>query len=297
MSLDAKRIHKPIRKLRKFFKKAPRRPTIDEVHDLRTNSRRFETEIDAFGLSSKRNERRLLRHLRKIRKRAGKIRDLDVLTGYLLGLNVDGEQGCIVELVESFGMDRGRHVKKLRKLVLETRTQLRPGLKRSASKLQKLVTESQENPGGSDPPRVAEAAAKALRLADELKSPARLNEGNLHPYRLKVKALQYVLQLSSEADQQEFVDALREVKDAIGEWHDWGELIAIASDTLDHGEDCKLLPKLKEIRDEKYERALSLANEMRERFIGLNKGRHLRRGTKSISRRPVMEAASAITSR
>ena len=75
----------------------PKRPGIEQIHDLRTSSRRFETEVDAFGLSSKPNERRLLPDLRRIRKRAGKIRDLDVLTGHLLGLVVNREQDCIIE--------------------------------------------------------------------------------------------------------------------------------------------------------------------------------------------------------
>ena len=96
MSLDIDRIDKPIRTLRKFLKKVPKRPGVEQIHDLRTSSRRFETEVDAFGLSSKPNERRLLPDLRRIRKRAGKIRDLDVLTGHLLGLVVNGEQDCII---------------------------------------------------------------------------------------------------------------------------------------------------------------------------------------------------------
>ena len=57
MSLDLDRIHKPIRKLRKFVKKAPKKPRPEEIHDLRTNSRRLETEVEVFGLSSKANER------------------------------------------------------------------------------------------------------------------------------------------------------------------------------------------------------------------------------------------------
>ena len=50
MSLDIGRIDRPIRRLRKFLKEAPKRPGIEQIHDLRTSSRRFETEVDAFGL-------------------------------------------------------------------------------------------------------------------------------------------------------------------------------------------------------------------------------------------------------
>lgn len=298
MSFDIDRIDKPIRTLRKFLKKAPKRPGIEQIHDLRTNSRRFETEVDAFGLRSSPNERRLLPHLRRIRKRAGNIRDLDVLTGYLLGLDVKGEQDCIVELLETFGMNRAKRVKELRKLVLNSRPQLRRRLKRSSSKLDKLVKETQACPADSMPRRVRETTAKALQLAEKLTTPARLNKANLHRYRLKVKALLYVLQFADRADEQEFVAKLQEVKDAIGAWHDWEELVAIASEILDHGAECKLLPQLKATSEEKYKRALLLTNEMRAQFIGSKASQHFgnRQPRRTISARST-SAASAIRSR
>ena len=294
MALDNDRLNKPIQRLRKFFKKAPKRPTVDQIHRLRTSSRRFEAELEALGLSSGRNERRVLPDVQKIRKRAGKIRDLDVLTGHLLKLDVDGEQDCIVELVEAFGVKRAKQAKKLRKLVLRNRSQLRRRLKQSSRMLDELLSKVEDADSGSQP--ATEVAANALRLAGDLKTPARLTKSNLHPYRLKVKALQYVLQLSDEAEQQEFIDKLRAVKDAIGEWHDWEELIAIAKESLDHGAECKLLPKLKTLSEEKYERALSLTNHMRNEFISPRTSDTSRkpRRSRAIHTRAINVAASAI---
>lgn len=60
---------------------------------------------------------------------------------------------------------------------------------------------------------------------------------------------------------------LGEVKDAIGEWHDWEELIAIATDLLDHGPGSDLLHRLKTISSTKYEHALSLTNELRKTYL------------------------------
>jgi CHAD domain-containing protein len=109
--------------------------------------------------------------------------------------------------------------------------------------------------------------AKALQLTAALKAPARLNKKNPHPFRLKVKELRYVLQLADRADQQEFVNNLGDVKDAIGEWNDWEELTAIATDLLNHGRTCKLIPKLSDVSERKYRSALSLTNQMRQRFL------------------------------
>lgn len=89
---------------------------------------------------------------------------------------------------------------------------------------------------------------------------------------------------------QPFIDALGQVKDAIGEWHDWEELIAIAADRLDHGPACKLLHELKAVSARKYECALSLTNKMRRDFLSSGRfGKHR-------PARPILEATAAIAS-
>jgi CHAD domain-containing protein len=66
----------------------------------------------------------------------------------------------------------------------------------------------------------AEAMAAAAKLSRELAQPATLNKSNLHPYRLKVKELRYILQMADSPDTRDFIDSLGAVKNAIGEWHD-----------------------------------------------------------------------------
>jgi hypothetical protein len=43
MALDDNRLLEPVKKLRKLIKKIDKGPNPDAVHDLRTNTRRFET--------------------------------------------------------------------------------------------------------------------------------------------------------------------------------------------------------------------------------------------------------------
>src|SRR5215831_6263896 len=47
--LVSKRFEKPVRKFRSFLKKAPKRPSIAHIRDLRTNARRSESIIAAPG--------------------------------------------------------------------------------------------------------------------------------------------------------------------------------------------------------------------------------------------------------
>jgi CHAD domain-containing protein len=298
MSLDPDQIQKSVNKLRKLVKKAPKRPTPDQVHDLRTQARRFEATTEALHLDSKRNERRALRTLARIRKRAGKVRDMDVFTGRSSNLRVDDDQDCLVQLLEHLGSARYQHARKLSLEMRESGPALRKRLKRTAARFEKLISINRKNDkknGGrkSSNGRTkadAEVAALALKLASELENPPALNKNNLHPYRLKVKELRNVLALAGNPGNQAFIDILGEVKDAIGEWHDWEELIAIADDLLDHGPACKLLQELKTISARKYEHALSLTHKMRRDFL-----RSARFG-KHAPPRPILQATAAIAS-
>ena len=294
MSIDAERIHKPIRKLRQILKKLPKRPSSKKIHDLRTNARRFEATVEALGFGRSKNEKKLLRRLARLRKCAGKVRDMDVLIGYALTTNVDGEQDCLMHVLETLAANRRRNVRRLRALDAGIGPRLRRRLKRSKSKLTKSLQDTQKQSSDSSPDPPAEALARAIRLAGELKKPPRLNKPNLHPYRLKVKDLRYILQLAPDADQREFVNKLGEVKDAIGEWHDWEELCVIADDVRHHGAKCKLLPKLRSIADTKYSNAIALANNLRRAFLeskALTRARSRTRNRPPI--RPTVLAATA----
>jgi CHAD domain-containing protein len=267
MALDADRIGKTSRKLRKLLKKAPKRPTPDQVHALRTNIRCLEAASETLGPNPGRRERRLLRDLRRIRKRAGKVRDMDVLTTDCASLRLAQEQECAVELLQYLGAKRYEHAGRLHAALRQRGKDLGRRVKKFSKRLAKRIPKSGQGPSNSQPPAPTEAAAVAIRLSGELTRPPNLNRKNLHPYRLKVKELREVLRLAERPANPEFIDVLGEVKDAIGDWHDWEELVAIAPRVLNHGANCKLFAKLKEISGEKYDRALSLATRMRKIFL------------------------------
>lgn len=169
--LDAQRVEKPVRKLRKLLKKAPKRPTVDQIHDLRTSARRFESNVEALGLNDKQKERRLLKEIARLRKVAGKIRDVDVLTGYLLRVHVDGEQDCQVQLIEALGMMRTKQLKKLRALVADRGEKTRAALKGTLKKSLKLLELSKGDDAGRTPDVSEKIAARALQASNDLKSP------------------------------------------------------------------------------------------------------------------------------
>jgi CHAD domain-containing protein len=282
--LDFQAAEKPIRKLRKLVKKMAAQPSPKQVHDWRTNSRRLEATIEAFGLDSSRNGRRVLKPLARIRKRAGKVRDMDVLTSYAAKLrHPDGEQECAIELLEHLGSERKRYARKLHSAAQNDGPGLRKRLKASSKELRKIQSRGRQ--GGA----TGSVPASALEISSELTVPARLNRTNLHPFRLKVKELRNVLKLADGPDEK-LVDQLGQVKDAIGDWHDYEELIAIAERVLDHGSQCKLIRELKDITRNKYRAALAQAERLRQTELGLSK-KHDRRSQAPQPSKPVWTAA------
>ncbi|MGB7197517.1 MAG: CHAD domain-containing protein [Acidobacteriaceae bacterium] len=269
MAFDLGRVEKDIRKLRRFLKHAPKHTPPKKVHSLRTAIRRFEAAMQALALDSHANERRLLRKLAKLRKRAGKVRDLDVLTGYVADLHVSGEEKCRGQLLKYLGAKHADRSGQLHSFAVEHGESVRRRLKRTAMQLAAStedVATSQTAPG--------DTMLSELRLERQLTQPIRLTKSNLHPYRLQVKELLYMLQMETEPADRELVEILGEVKDSIGEWHDWLQLQTIAGDHLAHGSKCKLLLLLEKTTDEKLKHALTVANAGRKHMQQSSAGMH-----------------------
>jgi CHAD domain-containing protein len=158
MPLDVDRSQKSVRRVRKFLAKAPKNPAPEKIHDLRTSARRLEATVEALGLDSKRREKRLLRDLAQVRKRAGKVRDLDVFTGHLLGLpQMKNETECLVELAEHLGIKRAKAAKKLRQTAKQLESRLRAELKEGSTYFIKLLGRRRKQSDGLAAQATAEA--------------------------------------------------------------------------------------------------------------------------------------------
>jgi CHAD domain-containing protein len=258
MKLERDSAQKPIMKLRKALKSLPSDPSSEEVHSLRTQTRRLEAIVEAFNLEQKRQTRQLLKTVTPVRKAAGDVRDMDVLVGNVLGLDHDRSNDSLVRLVEHLGEMRMESARELRHTVAGKRKDARRRLK----KYSKLLVS--QFPGRK---REVESASPALtRLAAELAQWPQLDEENIHEFRIKVKQLRYMLQLSNEVDGK-IIEELGELKDQVGDWHDWQELARIARGVLDAREDQTALKRIEEIGNRKYKSALAKANQVRAEYF------------------------------
>jgi len=267
MTLDAKKLDKPLLKLRKVVGRMSKVPTQGEVHDLRTNTRRVEATLAALQLDRKRKGRRVLSAVTPMRKKAGDVRDMDVLTGFAATLSSDGDDQCLVKLLEHLGEERGNGANRLRKTIANDSKIARKRLKACSTVIEKRFNRHSARQEREWP---VNATAAALRVSGELANWPKLSAENLHPFRLNVKELRYMLQLSGE--DTELTERLGEVKDEIGERHDWTELSAVAKEVLSDCKDCKVLAQIQETAKRKYEKAVKSAQELRGQYFDSGRG-------------------------
>jgi CHAD domain-containing protein len=257
VKLQLDQVEKPLRKLREQLKTFSSDPRPADVHSLRTQARRLEATVAAVAVGHNKASRRLLKLITPVRKAAGKVRDMDVLIADVLTLADSHRSEGMVHLVEHLATKRVKHARKLHDIVEQQRPEARKQLKESSKMLKKAVKKDWADRSGEAAPQI---------LISELTHWPDLNAGNLHMFRIRIKELRYMLELSDEADQT-LIGSLGKVKDAIGEWHDGVELLRIAQKVLDAKADGGNLKQLEKMVNERLESALAAANRLRQRYF------------------------------
>ncbi|HEV2134419.1 MAG TPA: CHAD domain-containing protein [Terracidiphilus sp.] len=289
MPLDPQRATKPLRKAHKALGHPARSLTPEGVHALRTQCYRIKSILRAFALDEERDGAQLLRAIEPVRKRAGKVRDADVLTGLAASLSEGSGSESLIQVMEDLGVRHERFADKLEKTLYAERREARRRLKTFMKWMKGELTAP--NSEAADSWR-RYAVARAIDLSSELDEWPALHAENLHPFRLKVKELRYVLQLSSDSDHR-VIDALGEVKDAIGEWHDWSELEAVVVKVLEDKGRSPLSKQIAAVVRSKLKHALTLATRLRRNYFDAAQARHNTRTMRRATiKAPVLEAAA-----
>ena len=270
MELD--RAEKPLLQMRKLLKNLPDDPAPGQVHKLRTRARKIEAVAAALEHAGGKQAKRLLKSIKPVRKAAGNVRDMDVLTGDLLQMSQNGHgdalRKSLVRLVEHLGIVRRKNAGDLVDTVHRQRKPARRRLKEYAKLLELVAKGKRPAPIEISPALGSEDGdgSPASRLMAELCHWPRLDAHNIHPFRLKVKELRYVLQLFPSVDRG-FADALAKVKDEIGDWHDWQQLRETAHQVLDAHNDKALLAQMDRTAGKKLAHALAGAHALRRRYL------------------------------
>jgi CHAD domain-containing protein len=257
MPVDSEKSRLAFQKLNRHLSKLTTKTAPKSVHKFRTYSRRVETLVGELAPKQSRNDKKLLKLLARLRKKAGRVRDLDVQIASLRGLKISQEPRRKSQLLRHLSEDRVKREKKLAaNFDKKTMRELRKRLKRAASELQ--------IPPGTEPLSVA------LRQVDQLgRDDAPLNEKVLHQYRIAGKRARYIAELAGDNPQaQSVVEQLKHMQDVIGDWHDSLKLTERAEELFGGVVDSGLVAALRNVTRAKFHQAFEVLNNTRAALSG-----------------------------
>jgi len=234
--------------LRRVLRQVSRDPKPKLVHQLRTTIRRTEALWKAHRLEASGKSKALARQFAKLRRRAGKVRDLDVQIQLLSAVDIGGKAEAKARL-EAALEDRRRSQEK--KLLGELDGK---GLKKLLKRISSL-----HGAAAADGSFVASASSQIERDLDDLKMIGRKSTSftleQLHNFRIRCKKIRYTAELLPQSPGvASLIKKLKTMQDAVGEWHDWLNLAQAAEDELPSSERA-LLSAIRNIANAKFAEA------------------------------------------
>jgi CHAD domain-containing protein len=299
-------------------------PGVDPVHDTRTGSRRLQATIenlvrelpgDGAGATAREAAAATMQMLRRIRRAAGPVRDLDVhrrLLNKLTKRALSPEKAAkhpenTPVAARAAGRDAletpqaglrmtplDRQADDLDAWLKHRRDALAQELQAKAAaslpKFEKRVTalEAALRAKGlrrrNAKPLAVVALESFARLATEMQA---LHAGNLHDFRKGAKKARYVAELAASGDGEaaRVGETLKKLQDEIGDWHDWLVLAEEAHAALGGGATV-LVELIEAERDRHFAAAMQLAAKLRGRLMG---------EWLAVGRRPAARARSGLT--
>ena len=271
MAEELERARKAVRELSKTLKSLPKDPPPTEVHKLRTTTRRVEAIVSVLAQVEGKESRRLLKSIEPIRKAAGGVREMDVMIGNARKLARHAARRFPHPPRRAAP---NRSPAKCRGVAARARPPAHGG----AGKPERVLEPDSNSRGsyGRDgidatdclPMNTTGSIVQRPTLSARLGEWPPLNAENIHAFRLKVKELRYILQLSDDAN-SDLGEALGNVQRRVGDWHDWHQLHEIASEVLIPERDLALLERIDETTKRKFDQALAAANRLRGKYLSM----------------------------
>jgi len=263
------------------------------VHQLRTTIRRIETVVGARPEPG-RNEKKLLKQLRRLRRRAGKVRDLDVQIEALRSLGLEGITRDRARVVSFLQQARAKQERKLqRSFQDEADSGLRKRLRRASTSLQQELPK----PAELQPAQRRLLSAALDKFAAAVKRRPTLTEENLHAFRIDCKRARYLAEMAGEGPGvTEAIAQLKGIQDSIGAWHDWLTATATAKSVLPPTGQVPLLSALRTGTRAKYLEALRITAGAKRTLLEMREAKTEFRkspGAVPVTHEPPSSAATA----
>jgi CHAD domain-containing protein len=273
-------------------------PKVETVHHLRTGTRRVEATLETLAReagargtdgATEEARQRWLRQLKKVRRAAGTVRDLDVHRE-LLAQNFlpaadtapDAIAAQLAEATASAAAGPGaatplvEQARALDSWLKDRRSAAADALCSTLGdhagrlldaeqQFLAAITERRSLLRRAHRPAARLALEDYLRLMEAMPL---LDKENLHDFRKGAKKARYVAE-SDDKDPaaQALAKAVKRVQDAIGEWHDWAVMAEESQEALGKG-GASLQGELEARAQHAYERALRVTATIGRRVVG-----------------------------
>jgi CHAD domain-containing protein len=240
------------RKLSRQLSRLAGKLSPENVHKFRTSSRRVEVLVSDLSERRSGNDKKLLKLLARLRKKAGRVRDLDVQSAALRSLKIPEQPVRKARLMRTLAEERSQREKRLTKsLDKKTVAEVRKRLKRTAASL--------ELPKNADPLALARQKLNALEV-----DPGAITEKTLHQFRIAGKRARYIAELAGkDAEASRLIGLLNHMQDVIGDWHDWVQLAERAEKLFGSVQESPLVAVLRNVTRAKFRQAVNTLAETR----------------------------------
>lgn len=239
-----------------FLVKLADQPSPENVHRFRTHSRRVETILRELVPHPSRSQAKLLKQLVQLRKKAGKVRDLNVQIAALRNLKMSQSGGRKAQLLRSLSEELSEREERIAQLLdKKTVRQIQKRLSRASAELQL--------------PAPTELLEIALQKLDEVKFGETIpSEQTLHHYRIVGKRARYIAELADDTSEaRRFIEQLKRMQDLLGEWHDWLQLSLRSERSFGGSEKSPMSAALQNITRAKLRLALNAILETRAALL------------------------------
>lgn len=241
-------------------------PAVRAVHSLRIAVRRIEALLHAMAEDHPQTERvridaeKALRQLKKVRRAAGPVRDLDVQRRLIAEVITKASASRSVEGQESLGREGSRLDARLHRRRKESAAKLASVVRKAEPKLERSLGALAEPMAGLRTPSLLKTARNLV-----LRSSLHLQDASpeaLHRYRKQAKAARYLAEMEgASVPAQRLAKMLKRVLNAIGLWHDLMLLAEDAKAVL--GRQSTLVEAIREERERAWRAALRSAGTVR----------------------------------
>ena len=254
MAISSKHVQRIFQKTERELDRLSSEKHAKAVHGFRTSARRLETVLQEIAPQRDRHAKKLLKILNAIRRRAGKVRDVDVQLEALRSLKVPQEPrrktGLMQKLIELRLKHEGRLYKLLRKQDLK-----------EIRKRFKQVHKGFDTDRARDPLKVAREIVDSA-----IAGGSAMDAEKLHRCRIAVKRARYAAELADKSPvATDFIAELKHLQDVLGHWHDWQLLTETAKRRLGEVSQSSLVAVLHNVTQGKFRQALKTVHSRETR--------------------------------